>query len=249
MNWRLTEQSLCQIAGITPEQELKMMRSGITSVALLKLHCGEMFPPAHAARIRASIARYEKFRDLELTDGIVNAFPCGHRVRVLCDRFERACFLDIETDERMRITCVSTQMNCQSSTFLRGRNLDDFLDVLHKAELVVSFNGKRFDMPIIRRTYGLTEVPAQIDLMEEARHYGFSGGLKKIEDMIGFCRTPSKGMNGVDAINLWNRFLSSGEEGIVEKLMQYNQEDVESLVALYRWLLPLSLENGLFIDN
>lgn len=249
MNWRLTEQSLCQIAGITPELEYKLKKSGVTSVALLGLRCGEMFPSARAARIRASIARYEKCKDLELTDGIANAFPCGHRVRVLSDRFERACFLDIETDERGRITCISTLMNCQVATFVRNRDLDYFLDVWQDAELLVSFNGKRFDVPIIQRTFGLTRIPAQIDLMDEARYYGLTGGLKKIEKVIGFVRKDSIGVDGVDAIELWHRFEHSGDEDALERLKRYNQEDVESLVALYKWILHMSFENCLIFDS
>ena len=243
MTWRRTDQSLCHIAGITPELECKLMRSGVTSVAVLGVRCGEMFPPARAARLRASIARYEKFRDLELTDGIVNSFPCGHKVRVLSDRFERACFLDIETDERMRITCVSTQMNGRCATFIRGRNLNDFLNVWRQAELVVSFNGKRFDVPIIQRTFGLSRIPAQIDLMDEARCYGLVGGLKQIEKVIGFVRDGSDGMKGMDAIELWRRFEVSGDGDVLRLLKCYNQEDVESLVVLYNRLLRMSLEN------
>lgn len=246
MNWRLTEHSLCQIAGITPELECKLMRSGMTSVAQLGLRCGEMFPISRAERIRTSIARHRKFRELGMTDGIVNAFPCGRRVRVLSDRFERACFLDVETDERMRITCISTLMDCQAATFTRRRNLDDFLDVWQKAELLVSFNGKRFDVPIIQRTFGLTRVPAQIDLMDEARHYGLTGGLKQIEKAIGFQRDGSAGMNGMDAVVLWHRFDHSGDEDALETLKRYNREDVESLVVLYKWLLRMSIENCVY---
>lgn len=249
MNWRLTEQSLCQITGITPEIECKLMKSGVTSVASLGLRCGEMFSPVRATRIRASIARNGKFKELGLVDGIVNAFPCGHRVRVLSDRFERACFLDIETDEQMQITCISTLMDCQVATFTRGRNLDDFLDVWQKVELVVSFNGKRFDVPIILRTFGLTRTPAQIDLMDEAHHYGLTGGLKQVEKVIGFVRSSSSGMNGMDAVELWHRFERSGDEDALERLKRYNREDVESLVVLYKWLLRMSLENRLIFDS
>lgn len=249
MNWHLVEQSLCQIAGISPELECKLRRSGVTSAMLLGLRCDEMFPPVRAARIRASIERNRKFMNLGLTDAVVNAFPCGHRVRVLSDRFERACFLDIETDEQMHVTCISTQMGRQSATFFRGRNLDDFLDVWQKAELVVSFNGKRFDVPIIRRTFGLTRVPAQIDLMDEARHYGLAGGLKQIEKVIGFVRNSSVGMNGKDAIELWHRFQTLSDGEALERLKRYNREDVESLVMLYKWLLRMSLENRLIFDR
>lgn len=249
MNWHLVEQSLCQIAGISPELECKLRRGGVTSATLLDLRCDEIFPPSRTVRIRTSIERNRKFMNLGLTDAIVNAFPCGHRVRVLSDRFERACFLDIETDEQMRITCISTQMDSQAATFLRGRNLDEFLDVWQQAELVVSFNGKRFDVPIIRRTFGLSRIPAQIDLMDEARHYGLTGGLKQIEKMIGFVRKGSGGMNGTDAIELWHRFQTLNDEGALELLKCYNREDVESLVVLYKWLLRMSLENRLIFDN
>lgn len=249
MNWSLTEQSLCQITGISPDLECRLRRSGVTSISMLECRCDDVFASTRAKRVRTSINRYRKFKELGLTDGIVNSFPCGHRVRVLHDMLEHACFLDVETDGKSQVTCISTHLYDKTESFLLGRNLDDFLDVWKRAKIVVSFNGRRFDIPLVLRTFGLTSVPAQIDLMDEARHYGLSGGLKQIEKTTGFIRGESKGMNGLDAVDLWRCYKSSGDEGAVEKLMRYNRDDVESLLALYHCILPLSLENGLFIDN
>ena len=189
MKYDLADSSLCQIAGISSSVEIELNRQGIKSPAQLGKYAEMFFSKSKKQKINASVARYAKFRKLELVDAIVNSFPCGHRVRILYDLFEYAMFLDIETDgigPSAGITCVSTLMNGKLRTFVYGRDLDDFLDEWANAKVLVTYNGKRFDVPIIQKTFGLTCVPAHIDMMDESRHYGFKGGLKEIERKVGY---------------------------------------------------------------
>lgn len=249
MNWDLTDRSLCMISGVSPELEMKFYQQGVTSLEVLRNRCASFFPATRAEKLNRAIRRFQKFRKLEMTDAIVNAFPCGHRVRVVRDRFEKACFLDVETDGYSRITCLSTCLNGEMRSFRDGANLDDFLEVWMRADVLVSFNGKRFDVPLILQTFGLSQVPAHVDLMDEARHYGYVGGLKRIERMIGFMRKESEGMDGEDAVELWRCYKKNGGTAALEKLIAYNQEDVKSLLALYQRILLLSLENKSLIDK
>lgn len=247
MSWKLTDQSLCQIAGISPELEIELNHRGVHGPREVLLQCEGRFSPVRMVRVRESVARFARLRELELTDAIVNAFPCGHRVRVVQDRYRATCFLDVETDECTRITVVTTVMGGFVRTFTRGQNLDDFLLVWKDAEIVVTFNGKRFDIPVLRREFGFTCVPAHVDLMDEARHYGLAGGLKAIEKRIAYARV-TEGMSGEDAPGLWKKYCETGDQELLGRLVCYNQEDTLSLVALFRHLLPLSLENMVF-DN
>lgn len=114
-----------------------------------------------------------------------------------------------------------------------------------RTRIIVSFNGKRFDVPVLMREFGISRVPAHVDLMDEGRGFGLKGGLKEIETMIGFVRVKSNCRSGRDAIEMWQDYLRTGSGDDIEMLMRYNLDDVRSLVALYRHLLPLAVE-GLF---
>ena len=152
--------------------EIYFRNRGIWTSGQLIDQVDSLFSPKHAMRIRKSHARFELARKLGLLDILINSFPCGHRVRVLEDFYNSTLFLDIETTgthEKSQITCISTFRNGIARTFVNGQNLDDFLYEWQQAQIVVAFNGKRFDFPHLQKTFKFTTTPAQIDLMEEAR--------------------------------------------------------------------------------
>ena len=88
-------------------------------------------------------------------------------------------------------------------------------------------------------------MPAQIDLMNEAAHYGYRGGLKMVEKSFGFVRKEVGCTDGKDAIRLWNEYSETHSKKTLSELLEYNQADVASLVPLARGILHLSLENTL----
>ena len=170
----------------------------------------------------------------------------GHRVRALCEHWGDALFYDIETDglaASSSITCISTLRNGRPCSFWRGHNLSDFLAEWASAQILVSFNGKRFDTPFVCMAFGLTSVPAQIDLMDEAAHYGYRGGLKVVEKKFGYFRKTGECEDGRDAIRLWCEYSEKHSEKALAELLEYNQADVAALEALAKGLFALSLEN------
>jgi uncharacterized protein len=61
------------------------------------------------------------------------------------------------------------------------------------------------------------------------------GGLKKVEMTLGIHRD-TEGMNGVDAMKLWEKHHREKDAGALEILLRYNREDIENLEILARKL-------------
>lgn len=242
----LLDQSLCLLDGVSPEAEIRLRRGGVLTCRQLAEEADRHFSTAHAARVCESFGQFAKADSLGLAGWFVAHLPAGHRVRALRRFAEEAVFFDIETDgltRGARITCITTMRGGRLRTFVRGRNLDDFLEEWTSAKLLVGFSSKRFDTPVVSREFGLADLPAQIDLMDEAAHYGLRGGLKAIEKRIGFSRTNVSCSNGEDAVECWRRFRDDGDESALASLLAYNRDDVLSLRHLAQHLLVLSLEN------
>lgn len=243
---KLLEQSLCMMSGISPETEIRLRKQGIVSCRQLVGEAERIMSKEHAERVRNSFAEWEIAQSSNLVDWAIGHLPVGHRVRVLSDNWQDAMFYDIETDGTTCgscITCISTLRDGRLQTFLNGRNLECFLKEWAQAKILVSFNGKRFDTPMVCKTFHLTAPPAQIDLMDEAAKYGYRGGLKKIEKDIGFARKSKWCHGGLDAIRVWHNYQQSQSNKDLDDLVEYNQEDVLSLEFLARHLLRLSIEN------
>lgn len=247
----IIDQSLCMMKGVSYEAECRLFRQGVLSCRQLATDADKYFSKAHADRVRESFAEWEIAKAHGMTDWIVAHLPVGHRIRVLKEYWLQAMFYDIETDgtsSSSSITCIATIRDGVSHSFWRGHNLTEFLSDWAKVKLLVSFNGKRFDTPMVCKTFGLTTIPAQIDLMDELAHYGYRGGLKNIEKLFGFQRNADRCQSGKDAVKLWTEYLG-GSDKALSALLEYNQKDVESLVFLAKKLLKFSLQNTLIIDN
>lgn len=246
----LLDQSLCLLDGVSPEAEIRLRRRGVLTCRQLAGEAERYFSSSHAARVRESFAQFETASRLGHAGWFVAHLPPGHRVRALRDFAKDVVFYDIETNGAGRnahITCITT---CHAKTvrsFVRGRNLGDFLEEWASGKLLVGFNSKRFDTPVVCHEFGLADLPAQIDLMDEAAHYGLRGGLKAIEKRIGFLRADVPCSNGEDAIDCWRRFHDDGDANSLKSLLVYNRDDVLSLRHLAHHLLVLSLENTLIV--
>lgn len=242
----ILDQSLCLLDSVSPEAEIRFRRNGILSCRQLADEAERHFSVIHAERVRMSFLEMSKATSCGLADWFVTHLPVGHRVRALLQFLPDVTFYDIETDglsAASKITCITTLKDGRFQTFVRGRNLIDFLDVWSSTRILVGFNSKRFDTPMILRQFGLSNVPAQIDLMDEARHWGFRGGLKSIEHAIGFSRVNEWCADGAEAIKLWIDYIQSGSEHALSQLLAYNREDVRSLWYLAKRVMCMSIEN------
>src|SRR5207249_1292873 len=76
-----------------------------------------------------------------------------------------------------------------------------------------------------------------IDLCFLARRLGLRGGLKRIEPIAGVERPgPLQGLDGWDAVRLWNRWRYGHDAAALELLLAYNEADAMNLQPLADFL-------------
>ena len=149
---------------------------------------------------------------------------------------ERAVYLDIETDSFGQITIVGCYGHGRFTSFVRGESLNarQLADELSQYDLLVTFCGTTFDVPMLLAHYpGLPLDHPHIDLCFVGRQLGYRGGLKAIEAQLDIPRAAElQGLNGHDAVLLWNRWLHSRDEDARARLLCYNKADCVNLVQL-----------------
>ncbi|MBV0925686.1 ribonuclease H-like domain-containing protein [Halomicroarcula limicola] len=163
-------------------------------------------------------------------------FPSSERWRLYETFRDRACFFDIETtgldEHRNQVTTVSLHQAGETETLVAGDDLTagNLRAAFADAGLLVTFNGKRFDVPFLEANFDVDLDRPHLDLMYTCKQVGLSGGLKQVEQDIGIERDRPD-ISGRDAVRLW-REHESGRDGALETLVSYNREDTVNLRTL-----------------
>ena len=147
-------------------------------------------------------------------------------------------YLDIETSFRGEVTVVGLLRTDLGVVQVVGDAItrDALTEAFDGLDTLCTFNGESFDLPVLQRTFGLhlLERYRSVDLSIECRRTGLRGGLKRIEASLSIPRR-SNGVNGVDAMLLWDRWRE-GDRASLDTLLTYNRDDVVNLALLERRL-------------
>jgi uncharacterized protein YprB with RNaseH-like and TPR domain len=231
------ENSFIPIEGVGERTERKLWRSGVHTWDDFD---GSVPGPVPAVRVESFI---DTARDrLSAGDAAFFAeqFPAGCEWRLYENFRENACFLDIETtglDKRVEdVTVVSCHRDGRTRTFVRGRDLTArrLERQLSAADLLVTFNGKRFDVPFLEESFGLDIGLPHIDLMYPCRRLDLTGGLADIERAVGIDRDRPD-LSGRDAVRLWHEYRR-GDERALETLVSYNRDDTANMERLLEYV-------------
>ncbi|HKO31511.1 MAG TPA: ribonuclease H-like domain-containing protein [Nitrospiraceae bacterium] len=148
----------------------------------------------------------------------------------------RAVYLDIETNSFGQITVVGLYGQSRYRALVRGESIDRrrLCDELTQYDLLVTFNGTAFDLPILLATFpDLPLDQPHLDLCRLGKQLGYHGGLKAIEAQLGIQRHPEvQGMSGAEAGQLWNRWRHGRNEEARARLLAYNEADCVNLEPL-----------------
>jgi hypothetical protein len=147
-------------------------------------------------------------------------------------------YLDIETSFAGDVTVVGLMRVDRGLIQAVGSAItrDVLDDVFCGLDTLCTFNGESFDLPVLDRAFGvrLSERFRSFDLSIECRRVGIRGGLKRIETGLQIPRR-LRGVNGYDAMVLWDRW-QTGDREALETLLRYNADDVINLATLERRL-------------
>lgn len=200
-------------------------------------------------------------RDLEIAKEKLETRDSGYFAKAVVSRELWRClgefgtsvaFVDIETmglSPRAPITVLGVFDGRRMHSLLRGRDLNtqNIRALLGSVELMVTYNGAGFDLPMIESQFpgSVPSVP-HIDLRYPLRRLGLGGGLKRIERELGLERDRRlEYMTGEDAVYLWRLWEREGKRNALDLLLEYNEADCRNLKALsehaYRNLRRMAL--------
>lgn len=229
------ENTFIAVEGIGEATERRLWETGVT-------HWDEFdatapgIGPTKADRIHSFIDTARDrlaARDAAFFDATL---PTASQWRLYENFRTETCYFDIETTgldpDRNDVTVVSFYDGAETTTLVQGRDLttDRLEQTLDDVSLLVSFNGKRFDVPFLERNFDLTIDLPHLDLMYPCRRLDLTGGLKTIEQELGIDRDRPD-LSGRDAVRLW-RTYERGDQSALETLISYNREDTRNLASL-----------------
>lgn len=161
-----------------------------------------------------------------------------------------AVYLDVETTagpdkSYAEISTIAWWCDQKWHSWVSGRDDPaDFLLFWQHAPQIITFNGKSFDEPKIIRQFGVHQHRNHLDLMQEAKAHGLTGGLKAIVEACGFPRPLALDkVDGAIAIRLWKRFQYYHAEEALQNLLYYNAWDVVLTYYLHCHLTAVQAED------
>lgn len=149
-------------------------------------------------------------------------------------------YLDIETDRKGNICVIGIYTDLYGFVQFKGENIkaEKLAYITSSVDTIVTFNGDYFDLPHIKKCLDLDLMTnhKSLDLLKIKRRLGIKGGLKELEKMFGIKRK-TEGINGYNAMTLWEIYIKKGREDALNLLLEYNREDVLNLIPLEEILL------------
>lgn len=223
--------------GIGDKTEKRIWAAGLTTWEEF-LNSPSQAPLSQWQRDLACAELENSFRALECRDAqyFTDKMSSALHWRLFPEFGQRVAYLDIETSGAVaglsHLTVVGVYDGNQPRAYIRGDNLKQFAPEIDEFTLLVTYNGKLFDLPFLRQELGIPLPHAHIDLRYSLAALGYKGGLKKIERTLGMEREgPVALLDGWCAVLLW-QYHEQGESGALETLIRYNLEDVIHLPAL-----------------
>lgn len=149
-------------------------------------------------------------------------------------------YLDIETSFSNELTVIGFYI-ADNGTLIQmiGEEItpDTLMGHLDGVTTIYTYNGNRFDLPVIRQCLGvnLRKGFESRDLMYDCWKRNLKGGLKVVEQTLGIARSIF-GRGEDDPRILWRRYRLHRSHDALERLLEYNREDTLNLVLLEKCL-------------
>lgn len=228
--------TFCHIQGIGPKTERELWAQGILSwddvLDGLSFKVRRLSSDTVRNRILESVEQLEN-RDAAY---FCRRLPEKERWRLYREFSYSTAYLDIETagglNGMQNITTIALYDGLSVFHYVYGHNLGRFAHRIPAYRLLVTYNGKSFDLPVIRKYFQIRIDQAHIDLRFVLADLGFRGGLKGCEKQMGIERNELDGVNGYFAVLLWKEFTRNNNGRALETLLAYNVLDAVNLETL-----------------
>ncbi len=232
----MLEHTFIHIPGISPQREYTLWKSGLLSHEAVLGASDLPFGPSLSSTVRDWSQQSHDAWTAHNTRFFWEHLPSAESWRLFGALHENVAYLDIETTglgPRCEVTTVCVFNGKEAKAYINGENLHEFARDIEQFDLLVTFNGKTFDLPILRTFFGIPLNHAHIDLRYPLKQLGYKGGLKSIERQLGVNRGEElEDVDGYTAVLLWQKYKRTQDRKILETLLAYNMADVLNLEVL-----------------
>jgi len=251
----MLQNTFCHVPGIGLSTEQKLWASGIHSWEILRDANPERVPLTKGKIRTLQHHIEESLVHLGKNDAryFAQMLPPKQEWRFFPNFRQSTAYLDIETtgmgNPGDHITTIALYDGKAIFHYIWKQNLDQFKKDIQKYEVVVTYNGKCFDLPFIHNTLGIHMDQAHIDLRYLLKSLGYGGGLKGCEKRLGIDRQELDGVDGFFAVLLWNDYKKNKNGKALETLLAYNIEDVVNLERLMVLAYNMKLAETPFLQT
>jgi uncharacterized protein len=220
--------TFCHLPRVGEAAERRLWARGLTTWDAALAATGHRLP---ADGLRASADHYQRGNPAWFAEQL----PSAQSWRLFGDFRDCCAYLDIETTGMglsAHVTTIALYDGRSVRTYVHGRNLADFARDVAAYRLLVSYNGKSFDLPFLERDMNCPLRQAHIDLRYVLAGLGYKGGLKGCERQLGVSRPGMEDLDGFAAVLLWSEYRNRRDAAALETLLAYNVQDVLNLEVL-----------------
>ena len=246
----MLRRTFCHLRGIGTVSEQRLWSTGVRcwdDVAAAVLS------PQRVQALRHGINQSQRRYDRGDARYFAQCLPAREQWRLFTEYRDRVAYLDIETtglggpDDY--VTTIALYDGRDVRHYVQGENLEQFAEDARAYQLLVTYNGKSFDVPFIARFMGVQLDQAHIDLMHLLRGLGYRGGLKGVERQLGYDRPDMADIDGYFAVVLWREYQRTGDRRVLDTLLAYNVQDVLNLEPLMVFAFNRRLANTPFAEE
>ncbi|MDO4868817.1 MAG: ribonuclease H-like domain-containing protein [Bacillota bacterium] len=174
-------------------------------------------------------------------------------------RFILGCLYNCQTHELHQVLAENRQEECET--------LCEYLEEIAKVDVVITYNGRKFDMPFLAKRLEVLTKGGKIkdsrfrdildrvydlDLFVVVRGHSPIKSMvpnlrqKTIENYMGLWETRTDEISGADSVELYYRYEKTGDKEAEQKILLHNNDDVRQLTKLTRVLSKCDIHKAMY---
>lgn len=136
--------------------------------------------------------------------------------------------------------------------------LRELLNELDRLDMVITYNGKHFDMPFVEKRCNRAKVhmnrplPYNLDMYQAIKHHSPLKHMlpnlkqKTVEDFLGLWETRTDEISGADSVELYYIYAGEKDEKLRDVILLHNHDDIVQLSKVIGILDRCNLHSYVF---